>query len=103
MVERRRDPTRQRTDERPLTVRFNDLIRTAFRGARLGGDFGAVAMARVLIGLLVVGGRPLDHIGYVADDALFRRFCRLRVVPTARTVSRWLTQFTMPTVTRLRR
>lgn len=78
---------------------FNALIRRAFRGASLGGDFGA--MVRLLIGLLVVGGRRLDHVAYVADDPLVRRFCRLQVLPTARTVSRWLTQFTMRTVERL--
>jgi Transposase DDE domain group 1 len=82
-------------------MRFNTLIRTAFRGAHLGGDFGVVAMVRLLIGLLVVGGRRLDHVAYVADDPLFRRFCRLQVLPTARTVSRWLTRFTMTTVARL--
>jgi hypothetical protein len=82
-------------------MRFNGMIRTAFRGAPLGGDFGVVAMMRLLIGLLVVGGRRLDHVAYVADDPLFRRFCRLQVLPTARTVSRWLTQFTMKTVERL--
>ena len=83
------------------TMRFNDLIRTTFRGAHLGGDFGVVAMVRLLIGLLVVGGRRLDHVAYVADDPVFLRFCRLRIFPTARTVSRWLTQFTMKTVERL--
>jgi hypothetical protein len=85
------------------TMRFNDAIRTAFRGARLGGDFGVVAMVRLLIGLLVVGGRRLDHVAYVADDPVFLRFCRLRGLPTARTVSRWLTQFTMQTVDGCRR
>jgi hypothetical protein len=83
------------------TMRLNEMIRTAFRGAPLGGDFGIVAMVRLLIGLLVVGGRRLDHVAYVADDPLFRRFCRLQVLPTARSVSRWLTQFTMKTVERL--
>ncbi len=83
------------------TMRFNDRIRTAFRGAGLGGDFGIVAMVRLLIGLLVVGGRRLDHVSYVADDPVFLRFCRVQVLPTARTVSRWLTQFTMKTVERL--
>lgn len=83
------------------TMRFNDLIRTAFRGACLRGDFGVVAMVRLLVGLLVVGGRRLDHVAYVADDPVVRRFCRLHVLPTARTVSRWLAQFTMKTVDRL--
>jgi hypothetical protein len=81
--------------------RFNDLVRDAFRGARLGGDFGVVPMVRVLIGVLVVGGRRVEHVRYVADDPLVRRFCRLRVLPTARTVGRWLTRFTMPLVERL--
>lgn len=83
------------------TMRFNDLIRAAFGGTRLGGDFGVLAMIRLLVGLLVVGGRRLDHVAYVADDPVFLRFCRLRVLPTARTVSRWLRQFTMKTVERL--
>jgi hypothetical protein len=82
-------------------VRFNGMIRTAFGGAGVVGDFGVVAMVRLLVGLLLVGGRRLDHVAYVTDDPLFRRFCQLQVLPTARTVSRWLTQFTMATVERL--
>ena len=37
------------------TSDFNDRIRTAFRDVHLRGDFGVVAMVRLLIGLLVVG------------------------------------------------
>ncbi len=77
------------------TMRFNALIRRAFSGTAGWGDFGVVAMVRLLIGLLVVGGRRLDHVAYVAADRLFQRFCRLQVVPMARTVSRWLAQFTL--------
>ena len=80
---------------------FSGMIRRSFQGSRLGGDYGAVAMMRLLIGLLVVGGRRLDHVSYIANDPLMRRFCRLQVLPTARTVSRWLKQFTMKTVERL--
>ncbi len=80
---------------------LNDRIRTAFQGASLGGDFGIVAMVRLLIGLLVVGGRRLDHVSYVSNDPVFLRFCRVQVLPTARTVSRWLRQYTMKTVERL--
>jgi hypothetical protein len=83
------------------TRRFNTLIRRAFAGAPLGGDYGAVAMVRLLVGLVVVGGRRLEHVGYLQADPLLQRFCQLRVIPTARTVSRWLTQFTMRTVERL--
>ena len=82
-------------------IGFNTMVRAAFRGVPLGSDFGVVAMVRLLIRLLVVGGRRLDHVMYVADDPPFRRFCQLQILPTARTVSRWLTQFTMKTVERL--
>lgn len=82
-------------------VRFNAMIRSAFAGAPIGGDFGVVAMVRLLVGLLVVGGRRLEHVGYLEADPLLLRFCQLQVIPTARTVGRWLTQFTMRTVERL--
>ncbi len=80
-------------------TRFNAVVREAFAGAPRWGDFGAVAMVRLLVGLLVVGGRRLRHLAYVQDDPVFRRFCELHVIPTARTVSRWLQVFTMRTLT----
>jgi hypothetical protein len=82
-------------------TRFNALGREIFRGTATWGDYGVVAMIRLLGGLLVVGGRRLRHVAYVADDPLVRRFTGLRQLPTARTVSRWLKQFTMMTVERL--
>jgi hypothetical protein len=83
------------------TSRFNRQVREAFADLPPWGDFGVVAMVRVLVGLLIVGGRRLRHVAYVADDPVFQRFGGVRVVPTARTLSRWLTRFTMPTVRRL--
>jgi len=80
---------------------LDGMIRQSFQGSRLGGDFGVRAMIRLLVGLLVIGGRRLEHVSYVANDPLMRRFCQLQVLPTARTVSRWLKQFTMRTVERL--
>jgi hypothetical protein len=80
---------------------LDGMIRQCFQGSRLGGDFGVRAMIRLLVGLLVIGGRRLEHVSYVANDPLMRRFCQLQVLPTARTVSRWLKQFTMRTVERL--
>ena len=52
-------------------TRFNTLVREVFRGTATWGDYGLVAMVRLLLGLLVVGGRRLRHIAYVADDPLF--------------------------------
>lgn len=79
-------------------IRFNALVRAAFAGAPRWSDFGVVALVRLVVGLVIVGGRRLDHVTYVQGDPLFQRFCQLRTLPTARTVSRWLTQFTMTTV-----
>lgn len=81
--------------------RFNTLVRRHFAGVPAWGDYGVVAMVRLLIGLLVVGGRRLRHVAYLADDPLVRRFAGLRRLPTARTLSRWLKHFTMTTVGRL--
>lgn len=64
-------------------AQFNKLVREAFAGTAWT-DFGVVAMVRLLIGLLVVGGRRLRHLVYVQHDPLFQRFCGLRKLPTAR-------------------
>jgi hypothetical protein len=80
---------------------FNTMVRQAFAGTTRWGDYGGVAMIRLLVGLVIIGGRRLRHLGYVQDDPLFRRFAGVRRVPTARTVSRWLKHFTMTTVDRL--
>ena len=82
------------------TRRFNQLVREAFADLPRGGDFGVVVMVRVFVGLVIVGGRRLRHLASVADDPIFQRFGNVRVVPTARTLSRWLRHFTMRTVTR---
>jgi hypothetical protein len=74
---------------------FNDVIRQCCASAPLGGDFGIVAMVRLFLALLVVGGRRVRHVAYLQDDVIVRRFVGLQVLPTARTVSRWLQRFTM--------
>ena len=58
-------------------------------------------MVRVVVGLVLVGGRRLRHLAYVADDPVSQPFGGVRVMPTARTTSRWVRHFTMRTVTRL--
>ena len=84
-------------------VRFNATVREAFAGTAQWSDYGVVAMIRVVIALLVVGGRRLRHVAFVRDDPLFCRFCELQVLPTARSVSRWLGSFSMKTIERLQR
>ena len=82
------------------TRRFNQLVREVCADLPRGGDFGVVVMVRVFVGLVIVGGRRRRHLAYVAADPIFQRFGTVRVVPTARTLSRWLRHFTMRPVTR---
>jgi hypothetical protein len=83
-------------------IHLNASIREHFAGVRSRGDFGMVAMLRLLLGLVIVGGRRLRHVGYLAGDPLVHRLCGLAHVPTARTVSRWLRGFTEASIERLR-
>jgi hypothetical protein len=58
-------------------------------------------MIRIMLGLLIVGGRRIRHLDFVRGDVLFERFAGLIRLPSLRTLSRWLTQFTMQSVQRL--
>ena len=82
---------------------LNALLRQQLGGTRLRGDFGVVAMVRVVLGLLIVDGRRLRHLGYLSGDPIFHRFCGLAHLPSARTLSRWLKNFNESWVGRLRR
>ena len=70
--------------------------------AGLAGDFGLTAMVRVLLGLLIVGGRRLHHVTHLVGDPLIHRFCGLAHLPGRRTVSRWLQQFSSTSIAGLR-
>ena len=83
-------------------IDFNGMLRRHLGGVRLRGDFGFVAMIRLVIGLVIVGGRRLRHVSYLKGDPVFARFCGLADLPSARTVSRWLKTFRAHSVERLR-
>jgi Transposase DDE domain group 1 len=68
---------------------------------RLGTDYGSARLSLLVLALLYVGGRRLEHLRYVAGDPLVARFCGLARVPTARTLGNWLRQFTRGTVAAL--
>lgn len=81
---------------------LNRLIRKHLVGVVPGKDFGLVGFCRVILGLLIVGGRRLRHIEFLKGDPMFERFCELRQLPTDRTVSRWLKGFRARTVAALK-
>jgi hypothetical protein len=66
--------------------------------AALGGDYSGSRLALLLLALLYVGARRLEHLQYLVGDPLIRRCSGLARVPTARTVSNWLRRFTQETL-----
>jgi|TARA_B100000315_G_C14540961_1_gene570845 hypothetical protein len=84
-------------------IGLNDLIRLHVVRDLPGGDFGTVAMCRLVLGLVIVGARRVGHVGFLEGDPLFARFCGLKSLPSDRTVSRWLKSFRSHTVGALRR
>ena len=84
-------------------VRFNKLIRDHLAGMLLGGDFGNVALIRVIVGMLIVGGRRLRHLTFLRGDPVLHRFCGLKDLPSERTVRRWLKCFRRHSVEALQR
>jgi hypothetical protein len=68
-------------------IGLNARIRRAL-GKHAGGDYGCTHLVLVVIGLLVVGARRLQHLRYLAHDSLFARFCACLVFPAT---ARWST------------
>src|SRR5919109_3003627 len=71
-------------------------LRTAL-GA-IPSDYGSARLALLIIGLFYVGARRLEHLQYLVGDPLVGRFCGLARLPSSRTVSNWLKQFTQATL-----
>src|SRR6267143_5043746 len=84
-------------------IGLTQRLRRGFREHQLGGDYGCAHLVLLVIALLVVGARRLQHLRYVAADALFARFCGLARIPSDRTVVNWLKQFTQASLRALAR
>jgi len=83
-------------------IGLNARIRRAL-AKNAGGDYGGSHLVLLVIGLLVVGARRLQHLRYLASDSLFARFCGLSRIPSDRTVVNWLKQFTQTSLRALMR
>jgi hypothetical protein len=76
-------------------INLNSRIRSAFQRHNLKGDYSVTHFIMVLIALWLTGGRRLRHIPFIAEDPLVQRICGLRDrLPSDRSASRWLSQFT---------
>jgi hypothetical protein len=80
-------------------LRQRDVPRRLHRAcAGFGGDYSGARLGLLLMALLYVGARRLEHLQYLVGDPLVRRFAGLARMPTARTVSNWLRRFTQETL-----
>lgn len=75
-------------------IQLHRKVHSVFARYGLGGDYRAIDMILVIVGLVLVGGRRLEHLSYVCEDPLVKRFCGLMRLPRERSVARWLKRFT---------
>lgn len=75
-------------------IELHRRVQSVFARYGIGGDYRAIDMILVMVVLMLVGGRRLDHLNYVCDDPLVKRFCGLLRLPRERSVARWLKRFT---------
>jgi hypothetical protein len=68
-------------------------LRRHMGGTTPGSDYGVAAMVKLLLCLLIVGGRRVRHVLYLRDDPLVERLSGLKRLPTARSIGRWLGAF----------
>ena len=74
-------------------IELHRRVQSVFARNGIGGDYRAIDMILVIVVLMLVGGRRLDHLNYVCEDPLVKRFCGLLRLPRERSVARWLKRF----------
>jgi hypothetical protein len=67
-----------------------DLSQRLRRALGDAGDYGAVRMVLLVVGLLLAGGRRLAHLAVLSHDPIFLRFAGVHRLPADRTVARWM-------------
>lgn len=75
-------------------IHLHHRVQKVFCRYDIGGDYRAIDMILVIVGLILVGGRRLEHLSYLCEDPLVKRFCGLLRLPRERSVARWLKRFT---------
>jgi hypothetical protein len=75
-------------------LQLNQQLRTAFSRLPFAGDFSVVEMVRLFVTMMLVGARRLGHVRFLSRDPMVLRTTGLAVLPSDRTLSRWLGRFT---------
>jgi hypothetical protein len=71
---------------------FTARLRWALRAVDPGADYSSTDLVRVFLAMFIVGARRLSHVRYLGSDPVIQRFVELRVLPSDRTLSRWLSR-----------
>jgi len=71
-----------------------ERIREIFADREFDNDYSSWRMTLAVIGLLIVGGTRVAHLTWLGCDPLFLRFAQFRILPSTRTLSRWLATLT---------
>lgn len=71
-------------------IRFAARLRQHLRTDDPAADFSSASLVGLLLAMLVVGARRLRHLRYLSGDPIVLRFAGLSVLPSERTVARWL-------------
>ncbi len=79
-------------------IKLHRRVQSVFARYSMDGDYRAIDMILVIVVLILVGGRRLDHLNYLCEDPLVKRFCGLLRLPRERSVARWLKRFTHKTL-----
>jgi len=70
-------------------IELHRRVRQKFRGMKFSGDYSVFQMIMVIFSLWLTGGRRLYHLRWLESDPLVQR-----LLPSNRSVARWLSQFT---------
>ncbi len=76
------------------SMKLKTLIRKSFGKIKLKGDFSMEGLITSFIALYLTGGRRLRHFSYIAEDPLVQRVCATEKLPSDKSYSRYLKQFT---------
>lgn len=82
---------------------FTAMLRRTVGAGFPSTDFGAAPMILCLLGLILVGGRRISHLGHEHGDPVLGRFAGLARLPAPRTASAWMQRIDSEDVERLSR
>ena len=82
-------------------IGLHGRLRAAFRSHATASTYTFVDYVLCLIVVWLCGGRRLSDLNHLCNDPLVKRFCQLRQLPVDTSVSRWLKQFGVETLSAL--